>query len=274
MTAARLAAALLCLLGAPAPALAHGDLVDRIHRLDAGIAAAPGEARLYLKRAALHRDHEDWPAALADIAIVRRLAPTLAEADFREAAIRHDQGKFARARALLDSYLAAIPASADGRVLRARVLNALGEPALAVADLDAVVAAAPRPSPDRYLERARILRAMGPDRRGELLAGLDEGVRRLGPVVALIDLAIEVTAAEGRAEAALRWLDRLPAKLVASPEWLARRGDIYAAAGRGPAAKRAYREALAALEALPPRRRNRAHRRALETRLRGTLADR
>ncbi len=59
MTAAVLALALLRLLGASAPAIAHGDLVDRIHRLDARIAAAPGDARLYLKRADLHRGHED-----------------------------------------------------------------------------------------------------------------------------------------------------------------------------------------------------------------------
>ena len=52
----------------------------------------------------------------------------------------------------------------------------------------------------------------------ELLAGIDEGVRRLGPVIALIDLAIDVTAAEGRAEAAIGWLDRLPAKLAVSPK--------------------------------------------------------
>ena len=265
-------AAVLWSVALPSPAVSHADLLERIRYLDGQIMAAPEDARLYLKRAKLHREHMNWPAALADVAQARRLAPKLNEADFREAQIRFDKGEIARARGLLDRYLDREPQSADGRVLRAKALKALDERAGAIQDLDFAITRMSRPSPDLYLERARILRSMGPSEADRLLRGLAEALDRLGPVVVLVDLAINVEVARNRAKAALAWLDRLPKKLLATLKWQVRRGDILAAAGRGDEARRVYARALKEIEAMPVGRRSRPTSRTMETRLRRLLA--
>lgn len=266
-------AAMLWLAAHPSPAVSHADLLERIRHLDGQILVAPEDARLFLKRANLHRVHMSWLAALADVDQARRLAPALSEADFREAQIRFDRGEIAHARGLLDRYLEREPQSADGRVLRAKALKALDEPAGAIQDLDFAIAGISRPSPDLYLERARILRSLGSSEADRLLGGLDEALDRLGPVVVLVDLAIDVEVARNRAEAALAWLDRLPMKLLATPKWQVRRGGILTAAGREDEARRVYARALTEIEAMSVEKRSRPNLRSLEARLRELLAE-
>ena len=74
------------------------------------------------------------------------------------------------------------------------------------------------------------------------------------------------------ADAALARIASLPEVLAGRPDWLARRGDILAAAGRDDEALTAYADALAAIEGLSAKRRTVEVTIALEARLRRLLA--
>lgn len=103
------------------------------------------------------------------------------------------------------------------------------------------------------------------------LAGLDDGLRRLGNLVTLQDAAIALEIALGRIDAALARVDRMLADLPRKESWLARRGEILAASGRDDDARQAFTDALMTLERLPAPLRETAAMRDLQARLRSKL---
>ena len=105
-----------------------------------------------------------------------------------------------------------------------------------------------QPQPDLYIERARIAMTTGPD---AALHGLDDGIRRLGPIVTLELEAIDIELRLARYDAALSRLDRVSAQAARKESWLARRGAILEAAGRLDDARSAYQAALAAAQSRP-----------------------
>ena len=113
--------------------------------------------------------------------------------------------------------------------------------------------------------------AAGPEHIDPALRGLDEGIARLGPLVSLVQYAIEVERAHGRPHAALERLDRLPDRVRRQPAWLAIRGDILQNLGDIQRARTAYQAGLDTIAAYPPARRNARATAELETRLRASL---
>jgi hypothetical protein len=103
-----------------------------------------------------------------------------------------------------------------------------------------------QPTPELYLERAAL-----PLPADKILAGLDEGLARLGPVVALSERALALEVQLGRTDAAVARLDALAVSAERKETWLKRRGDLLAAAGRTAAAHASYRAALDAIRTLP-----------------------
>ncbi|MCA9771091.1 MAG: hypothetical protein KC466_01705 [Myxococcales bacterium] len=245
-----LAAALLSI----SVAYADPDLAVRIGILDDRIAEEPGNAELYLARAELYREAGDWPKVFADLDRVAAIRPDDPELGFRRGRALIDAGRVAEGRAALDRFLATHPDHAPARIERARLLARGGERDAAVRDWDAALAAASKPVPDLYLERARLLLAP-PARLDDALAGIDQGVARLGPLVTFVTFAVDAEAARARPAAAIAWIDRLPPHLRALPRWLARRAELLDAAGKKDEALVARCDALTGLRALPPSRR-------------------
>lgn len=258
----------LTALSATPGARAHGDLHGQIQRVTREIAAAPS-ARLHLQRGELYHDHEDYAAALADFAEATRLEPTLVAVEFARGRTCFKAGRLPEAHAALDRYLAAKPAHADAYLLRARIRSGLRRHAEAVSDFDRHLALNPQAAPEGFIERADACAAMGD--RAAALAGLDDGLRRLGNLVTLQDAAIAQEIALGRIDAALARVDRMLADLPRKESWLARRGEILAASGRDDDARQAFTAALMTLERLPAPLRETAAMRDLQARLRSKL---
>ncbi len=177
-----------------------------------------------------------------------------------------------RARSALDRFIVARPGHVPGLVIRGRALGALGDRLAAAADYDRVIARLDPPEPEHYLQRARWLVAEGGVHVDAGLRGIDEAIARLGPLVILIEFAIDVETGRGRHAAALARFASLPEALAGCPDWLARRGDVLHAAGRVHEASTAYADALAAIEGLSAKRRTVKVTVALEARLRRLLA--
>ena len=113
------------------------------------------------------------------------------------------------------------------------------------------------------------MRAAGAD--DGAIAALDAGIARLGEASALIEEAAAIEESLQRWDAALARVARLAASAPNPARWLARRGDLAEKAGRAADAAESRRAALAALDALPPARRNVPALSQLADRLRAKL---
>ena len=243
--------ALMALLGVPGLARGHGGHADRVAALDAQIEAAPGNAMLRVDRAAIHLDHADFEAALADLDRAAELDSGLAEIEAFRGRVLLQMGSMSLADAALVRALALRPGDVPVLLVRARVREALQRPSAAAADYTAVIALAARPGPEPYLERARVLTVAGVRHWEEALAGLEQGRERLGSLLALELAALELELRLERVDAALQRLERATSQFARQEHWLVRRADILLNAGRSDEAYVAYAEALQRIEALP-----------------------
>ena len=254
-------------------ALAHGDLHEQIASVTAQIQKNPESAELVLKRAELHRVHEDWPGAAADYDRAAQLAPGLAVVHLGRGKMLLSQGRFDEAKAELDKFLAGNSGQVDGLVTRARSEMKRGNPLASAVDFARAIALSPRPEPEYYLERAQALAAAGGEHVTEALRCLDDGMAKLGNLPALGLCAIELEVKRNEFDPALSRLERLSAISPRKEAWLERRGDILRLANRPDQAQQAYRQALAAMAALPARARETKATAELQKRLTGKLAE-
>lgn len=259
-------------LAIASPCWAHQQIGLVLEQLNAEIVEHPNDAELYVQRSDLYRLNREWALAEADLETAVGLTPDDPDLQFYLGRLWFDAGHPARARSALDRFIAARPGHVPGLVIRGRALGALGDRLAAAADYDRVIARLDPPEPEHYLKRARWLVAEGGVHVDAGLRGIDEAIARLGPLVTLIEFAIDVETGRGRHDAALARFASLPEALAGRPDWLARRGDVLHAAGRVHEASTAYADALAAIEGLSAKRRTVKVTVALEARLRRLLA--
>jgi tetratricopeptide (TPR) repeat protein len=259
----------VAILLAPAPALAHGAFDARVAALSARIKEQPSADR-YLERSVLYRGHGDLAAALADLQQAERLDPTRTDLGLHRGRLALAVGRPDEAVAPLRNLLAEVPDHPEANLVLARALAKLGRSRDAAVHYTRAIAAAPVGIPSHYLEWADVLLAAGEPQIA--LNGLDEGLHRLGPVVALASRAIEIELAQGRVDAALVRLDRLASRASRQETWLARRAEILEGSGRRAEARAAYAGALAEIERLPAHRRATPAMAQLELRARDGVA--
>jgi tetratricopeptide (TPR) repeat protein len=266
---ARAVLILLMVLVAPR-AMAHGEVHQRINALTADIARArTNPAPIYFQRAELYRLDQDFTNALADLDKVLQLDPTIVRAEFCRGRVYFEANRPQEALQSLDKYLAGKPPDVEAFTTRARVLKQIGRHAAAAEDYTAAIGISTS-GPELYIERAEAYRAMG--KLEEAIRSLDEGIRKMGPLVTLQLPAIDLEVAANRHERALARIDAVTARLQRKETWLFRRGEVLRQAGREAEARNNYREALAALNRLPPSHRRTRATLDLESRIQSALA--
>lgn len=266
-----LAALLLALAAGPVPVRAHGDFHSLITLANQDIEKSPGNAEVYLRRAELYRLHQMWPEAEADIAKAVSLSPGLPLVDLCLGRLRMDTTWPLTARAHFDRFLAKYPDHVEALTLRSRIWQQLGQPLNASEDLARAARATPENAPELYIERAQALASAGSSQWENALTVLDDGIRKMGPLVTLQLTAIDIELRRQNYDGALSRVDAVAARSPRKESWLARRGEILLQAGRSDEARQAYQSALAALDTLPPVRRNVPAVLDLERRIRGEL---
>ncbi len=246
-----------CLLVPAGEVQAHREIEEQIRAVDRLIADKPGDAKLYLRRGELHRIHRDWQKAEADYNKALELDPELITARYCLGRMNLEAGSPEKACSFLDRYLASRPNDAAANAARGRALAEMGKHLAAVEDFDRAIAHSPgdHKMPELYLERARALVAAGPQHLDRAIAGLDEGLERLGEPVTLQLYAIDLEVEAKRYNAALKRLDLLASRAARQEPWLMRKGAVLEAAGRREDALKVYRKALEAVESLPQHRR-------------------
>ena len=264
-----LAALLYALL--PSTARAHGDFHLVISEIDKQIEASPKDPELYIRRGELHRTHQDWDSAYADFDRAAVLAPKLDAIDFVRGRLFLEANWLQSAMRVLDRFLSRQTNHVEGYITRARVQAKLTQHVAAAADFTRAIAFSPELWPDLFIERAQTLAAAGDNYFPAALEGIDEGIKKLGPLVTLQLYAIDLETKQKRYDGALARLDKIAKQSPRQETWLARRGEILQQAGRPGEAREAFKSALAAIAQLPPARRNVPAMLELEKRLQEQL---
>lgn len=263
--------AALGLLACAGPELrAHGDDQVLIEALTEQLSKAP-EADLFIRRGELFRHHQQWERAEADYVAAAKLDPALTLVDFFRARAQLEAGAPDKALPLVDRYLVNAPDEPEGRFLRGDVLAALGRHDDGALEYAHGIERAPSPRPEHFLRRARFLAAAPAADAARVIAALDEGIKRLGPVIALIDYAITLELERQNHDGALERITQAMSHAPRRERWLARQGDILANCGRKAEAAAAYRAALTAIEDLPERYRDTVPMEKLTTDVRAAL---
>ncbi|MFO1457881.1 MAG: tetratricopeptide repeat protein [Verrucomicrobiota bacterium] len=252
-------------------AQAHGPLHGEIEQVSQEISRNPRDPEFLVKRADLYRLDGNLQAALSDLAIADQSSPKPDGLEWIRSRVFVDQGKPSEARADLDRWLARHPRHEPALTLRAQVHELTGDLSSAVLDYNRAIEVTAQPSSDLYLARARVQRQLGPGQIREALRGLDEGMARLGVLVALQLEAISMEEASGRVDEALMRLDTLNRQSSRHERWLVRKAELLTRAGRPEEARRFWKEALEACRLLPDRLRNLPSTQDLELQIRGNL---
>ena len=226
------------------PAVARGHA--GVDRLDATsreeLAKRPDDPQAHLARARVLQLEGKWDAALEEVeqAAVRGGDPdVLGQA---RATIYLEAGFPRMAKVEIDRVLARKPEAYGLLFERGRAWLAIGNADAAARDFGEAIAKGPLPSPEQILMQRDALVGLG--RREDALAALDVGIARIGHVVTLEMPAIDLELELGRPDRALVRMDALTKTGPPNPLWLARRGEILAAAGRGADARVEYEKAL------------------------------
>ena len=251
-------------------AFAHGDVHERINQITQQISETPSNALLFFQRADLYRVDQDFTNALADLNRAAQLDPTMTRVDFCRGRVQLEANRPQAALAPLDKYLASKPKDPEAFTTRARVLVKLGSYKAAADDYTVAIGLSTA-NPELFIERAEAWRLLG--KADEAVRGLDEGIRKMGPLVTLELPAIDLEISLKRYDAAVARIDAVTARLQRKETWLFRRGEILRQAGREADAKNNYREALAAIDRLPPTHRNTRATLDLEGRIRKALTN-
>lgn len=259
------------LAAAPLSVRAHADLQLMIDEVSAQIRGQPTNAELYLRRGELHRVHTNWDSAQADFDRALVLNPGLAIVELARGKMFLEAGWPLSAKTALDRFVGRQPNHAEGLATRARILALLDQNLAAADDYTLALAHSVESRPELYLERAQVLVAEGGPHLETALQGLEEGIRKIGPLVTLQLFAIDLEIKLKRFDSALVRLDRVAAQSPRKESWLERRGQILRLAGREPEAREAFQAALTALNSLPESRRRVPAMTDLEKRLRQAL---
>jgi tetratricopeptide (TPR) repeat protein len=263
--------ALLVIAISGGPACAHPPREDRITVLSHAIDHDPGQAHLHWERGEVLRREGEFLPARADFERALEIDPGFSEARLSLAVLFLESGSPGRALRELGRFLEIHPENGLGILTRARVRVALNQLNAAVADMDRAIELLERPTPDLYLERARLASGLGSSFLDQAIVGLDEGVDRFGNLPTLQLYAVELELRANRPDAALARLGKLLPVYPRRESLLARQGDILRLSGRTLEAQAAYTAAVDELARLTPEVRRRPATAALEERLRREL---
>lgn len=253
---------IVCLLQ-PFSANAHDGSSGRVAELTHQLEHDPNNAKLLLQRGELFRRDEHFEEALKDLRSAAKHDSTLQEIDYHLGKTLFQMNRPDEARTHLDRYIEIHPNDMRALVTRARVLSTLGKGRKAAADFTRVIALSPLP--DYYIERARTLAEAG--HVDEAVRGLDEGHKKLGTLVSLQRVAIELDLTRKNVDGALARINSMSEITGRTDLWLARRGDVLLQAGRRDEALAAYRQSLSAMDKLSQRRKQSRIVRDLKNRL-------
>ena len=249
---------------------AHPDLEAQIARITAELAGRPKAAELFLQRADLYRRHAQYDEALRDIDVAARLKTDSPQIILARAKVFSEAGRTEEALEAARQFLAVATNHWEGFLICARACQKLNQSKEAIQNYTAAITNSPAPEPDLFLERARAQAASGDFEPA--VAGLDEGMKKLGNIPSLELPTIEFEQQRKNFPGALVRLDKIIARYPVKDPWLVLRGKILEQAGRFAEARETFQKVLVDINDYPPARRTLEMTKQLEARAHDGLA--
>ena len=209
---------------------AHEDVSERIHLLNESIAQDPRNSALYLQRGELHRELGHFNEALQDCSDALKMNAELIEASFCLGNVYLVQQKPEKALSEFDRFLAVNPENLPARLHKANALEQLHKYKEAVDEYSSILQK--KPSTEVYLMAAACLRTAYPKHKGKALQLIQDGIRKLGPIITLQQLAFDLAVELQQYDIALATVDSV---LKVNPNhyaWMMKRADTFRMAGR------------------------------------------
>lgn len=241
-------------------ALAHGPLHEQIQLLSERLGKSPADGEALSQRAELYRAHGLLAEARADAEALERLFPGNLTNRLRCGLIDLAARETNAAVANLLFWNRARPDDLSGNYTLAQAYVLAGRPAEAVPHYSRVIAGAALEGrsdfsqsgarPELFLERAKAQQSAGTS-VVEILAGLDVGIARFGPLPVLQRFAAELELERGEADAAVNRIAAIAARAERQERWLFQQGELFLRAGRTNEAREKFLAARSALERLP-----------------------
>ena len=230
---------------------AHTDIEVQIEIVTQELNSRPNDYSLYLVRGELKRQSQDWLGAEADFERAEQLgsADVHNQLNLYRGRLFHEAGQAQRAVAELDTYIAHNPEHIDALLVRARAHAQMDAFDAAISDYTRLIALHAARSPELWLERARLWMEIG--HIDNAIASIDDATEFFGPLVTLVEFAIDAEIGRQDYAAALDRMQKLPLVLAETPEWLSRRGKLLELLGRSDDAAHAFARARQTILKMP-----------------------
>jgi len=236
----------LILLALSNSLVAHPESGVAIAELTQWIARHPRQPSLYFSRSQHFIDHERWTEAEKDLLQVEALAAAHPGMSLSFSRLYLATGRLVEARHRIDQARRDDPRDPTVMIISGRIHAQMGQAVEAAADFSRAIELLPEPRPELYLERAAL-----PLPTPEALRGLNEGIERIGPALALVERAIALECSLGQTDAALARLDTLIQSSSRQEFGWKRRGDLLRSIGRTDEAHANYLRARLELSRQP-----------------------
>lgn len=234
---------------------AHGDLALRIAALTEQLQADGETTELLMKRGELYRQHGEWQPALDDLSQAAELDPGNNNILFFSGRVLYQSGQYAESLKSLLHYLKSDPEHSACLLYTARAYAALHKSSEASNYYKKALNNSAVRTPDLYLEWAEAHYAQRAAHLSAAVEILQQGIEDLGPLVTLVQRAIEYDLLAGDGHLALQHLELLPPTLKKTPKWLTAKADLLNTLHERQSAQQTYHTALEAIERLPRSRR-------------------
>jgi len=213
------------------PLSAHSDLVLQVEALSEQVSQNPQDTELLIRRGDLYRRHGDWAAAENDFQNVRELEADHIMIDWYEGRLLMEAGRSTEAEAMLTRFLETRPDHAGAYQARAVTRLDLNQKLLAADDFRAAVDKSEQPSPSLYRSLVLSLVAAGFDHSEAAITVVNDGLDRFPREVSLLGLGVDLSLAQSDSQQALKYINEIPPRLYALPQWQFRKAALICIQG-------------------------------------------
>ena len=169
-------AILLLFLVTAAPLAGHGFVDQEIAEVTRRLETKPGDVDLLMRRATLHRAHEDYAAAKADLVAVKKDSRRHSEALLRLASLERGQGKLAAADSALARYFSMGGKAPEAYREKARLHTDQKRAKAAAGAWLKYLSLAKQPTADEFIEAAETINTSGDPSAAQLT--VQRGLKR------------------------------------------------------------------------------------------------
>jgi hypothetical protein len=243
-------AIVLLFLVAAAPLAGHGFVDEEIADVTRRLETKPGDVDLLMRRATLHRAHEDYAAAKADLLAVKEDSKRHPEALLRLASLERGQGELAAADSVLARYFSMGGEAPEAYREKARLHTDQKRGKAAAGAWLKYLSLAQHPTADEFIEAAEAINASGDPSAAQLT--VQHGLKRYPASIPLHREAAFHQLRLGRKAAVEERFAELRKRYpTLRPRLFHEEGMLWLAGGHPENAHRCFERALASLDQLP-----------------------